>query len=168
MLAGGFGHTYRHERVFGFGKDGAAWREHLDAAGAKCMGHMVKLMNAHGSLGGALPAPELVAGAPGKAGRGESDLLVAATLAERRAGIVYSANGRGISLRMDQLAEGEMFGMWFNPRNGLWHVRGEEGAEMRPFSTGIASGRGMGVREFDPPGEPGPGNDWVLMLGRVE
>ena len=36
VFAGAFGHTYGHERVFGFGKDGWDWNKELDSPGARC------------------------------------------------------------------------------------------------------------------------------------
>ena len=55
-----------------------------------------------------------------------------------------------------------MDGYWFNPRNGKWWVNSIEFDEQKPFMRGL--GTGAGSHLFDPPGVPGPGNDWVLIL----
>lgn len=35
VVSGAFGHTYGHERVFGFGTDNADWKQYLDTPGAR-------------------------------------------------------------------------------------------------------------------------------------
>ena len=57
-----------------------------------------------------------------------------------------------------------MNAFWFNPRNGKWNIKGKEFTEQKPFMKNIASGTKAPVKEFDPPGKVGAGNDWVLVL----
>ena len=57
-----------------------------------------------------------------------------------------------------------MDAFYFNPRNGKWHFDGNESTNRTPFAKGITSGSGAPIRKFDPPGETGDGNDWILML----
>lgn len=166
VFAGAFGHTYGHERVFGFGRDGWDWTKALDAPGACCMTHLAKLMNGIGeqNLLARVPDQGLLAGEEGKAGRLASDRITAMRTAHGSLALIYSANGRKIRVRMDKFSKGAMSASWFNPRSGKWHVKGEEAEEQKPFAEALPAGPGAGKQEFDPPGEPGEGNDWVLAI----
>ena len=78
--------------------------------------------------------------------------------------MIYSANGRNISLRMNRLAAPLMNAFWFNPRSGKWRIKDVDLTDRRPFVKHVPSGPGAPIREFDPPGSVGNGNDWVLVL----
>ncbi|MGH8019110.1 MAG: putative collagen-binding domain-containing protein [Opitutaceae bacterium] len=67
---------------------------------------------------------------------------------------VYSPLGYVIKLRMGQITGTRVTAWWFDPRTG--------------DSTRIASFPNSGFKEFDPPGEPGRGNDWVLAVDDEE
>jgi len=82
--------------------------------------------------------------------------------------MIYSANGRNICLKMNRLAAPMMNAFWFNPRNGKWRVKDSDFTDPRPFVENIPSGQGVPIREFDPPGSVGDGNDWVLVLKAVK
>lgn len=176
VLAGAFGHTYGHERIFGFGqedwagKKGWDWKNELQSPGARSMTHLARFLNSMGekTLLSRIPDQSLIEGDQGKAERLSSDRIAAMRTADSRLAMFYSANGRSIRIRMDKFAAGPMFAWWFNPRNGKWHASGSETPEQHFFASGIASGPGSGVREFDPPGEPGEGTDWVLVLSASE
>lgn len=169
VLAGAFGHTYGHERVFGFGNDGVNWREFMDTPGARSMTHLAKVMNGFSASDALNRVPDqtLVDGDEGKAGRERSDRISAARTASGRQAIFYSATGRPIRVRMEKLAAAKMFAWWFNPRGGKWHVDGQEATEQKFFGRDLATGLGSGVREFTPPSR-GEGQDWVLILSAGE
>ena len=169
VLGGAFGHTYGHERAFGFGQDGVNWKEHLDIPGARSMTHLAKVMNGFsgGDFMNRVPDQSLLDGDAGQAGREKSDRITAARTANGRQAIFYSASGRSIRVKMEQLAAGKMFAWWFNPRAGKWHVNGRETVEQTLFARELASGPGAGVREFAPP-TSGEGNDWLLILSASE
>ena len=78
VFAGAFGHTYGHERVFGFGKDRWDWKKELDTPGARSMTHLARFMNAlkDGTLRDRVPDQSLVDG-EGKAERFRSDRVTA-------------------------------------------------------------------------------------------
>ena len=166
VFSGAFGHTYGHERVFGFGDDGWDWKRELDAPGACSITHLAKLMNGIGekNLLARMPAQDLVDGPEGRAERFVSDRITAMRTEDGNLALFYSANGRAVRVRMDRLAAKPMNAWWFNPRNGNWHADGVETTEQKSFTDGIPSGPGECPREFDPPGVPGDGNDWVLVL----
>jgi len=169
VLAGGFGFTYGHERVFGFGKDGWDWRKELDAPGARCMTYLAKFMNLIPVKAATdrVPDQSLLAGALGKPERLKSDFIAASRSADGHFAMFYAANGRNIRVKLDRLAVGPMSAWWFNPRNGTWHTGKAESSRMEPFTQDIATGPGSSEREFDPPDEPATGNDWVLVLSEA-
>jgi hypothetical protein len=170
VVSGAFGHTYGHERVFGFGKDGADWKAALDAPGARSMTHLAKLMNYLGPANFLTRQADqsLLAGDEGQAERLTSDRITVTRTANGRFVLAYTASGRPIRLHMDKLAQGPLFAWWFNPRTGGFIQGGIESPSGHPFARDIASGPGTPPREFAPPEKPGPGNDWVLILSASE
>ena len=76
--------------------------------------------------------------------------------------LVYSANGRAFRLNVDQLSVPVHQAYWYNPRTGYWNVAGVEHSERQPFQQDFSVD--TTVLEFNPPGEPGQDNDWVLLL----
>lgn len=169
VFAGAFGHTYGHERVFGFGQDQVDWKQYLDTPGARSMTHLAKLM-AHFTAEELLtrsPAPSLVAGDAGKPERTKSNYIVATRAAAGTKAMVYSASGRPVRVNLDRLAAGRLFASWFNPRNGNWHRPAGKQASSTWFARDIASGPGAPPREFVPPTN-GDGEDWVLVLSARE
>lgn len=169
VLSGAFGHTYGHERVFGFGKDGANWREFMDTPGARSMTHLAKVMNGFGpgDVLNRVPDQALLVGDQGKAERARSNWIGAARTASGRQALFYSASGRPMRVKMEALAAGKMFAWWFNPRSGNWHVDGNETREQKFFTKDLASGPGSGEREFVPP-TSGDGQDWLLIVSAGE
>jgi len=169
VFAGAFGHTYGHERVFGFGHDGVDWKAHLDSPGARSMTHLATLLNGFqpGTLRDRRPDQSLLDGAAGKAERTVSDRITAARLANGRVALIYSASGRPVRLKLEALAPGTMVAGWFNPRTGHWHVSGVESVKRTFFMRDLASGPGAAGREFVPP-TSGPGQDWVLVVSADE
>ncbi|MEK7477526.1 MAG: putative collagen-binding domain-containing protein [Candidatus Coatesbacteria bacterium] len=73
--------------------------------------------------------------------------------ADGRWAMVYVPTGRPVTVRLDKLSGPSVKASWHDPRTG--------GVE----SAGRRANRGEA--EFDPPGSPGPGNDWVLVLDSV-
>ena len=63
---------------------------------------------------------------------------------------VYSYTGRPFSVRPGVVAGSSLRAWWFNPRDGRAQLIGT----VRPGESG----------QFSPPGEPGEGHDWVLVL----
>ena len=170
VFAGGFGHTYGHERVFGFGQDGADWRQALEAPGARQMQHLYALMTslAPGEFFSRIPDQDLIVGDAGAAQRLKSSRLQATRGSRGDYAMIYSANGRNIRARMDRLTAPSVDAFWFNPRNGRWRVDAVESPQRRPFATKIPSGPQAPDHEFDPPASSAEGNDWVLVLRAAE
>ena len=169
VFAGAFGHTYGHERVFGFGLDQADWKAFLDAPGARSMTHLAALMrrlSAH-ELMSRVPAPELIDGDAGKAERVRSSRITATLAPSTGKAMFYSAGGRVIRVRMEKLPAATRFAFWFNPRRGTWQRENAESDEPVAFATDLRSGAGAPAREFTPP-TSGDGEDWVLVLAATD
>lgn len=62
----------------------------------------------------------------------------------------YTYTGRAFSLNLGRLTGDALAVSWFNPRTGE--------------TTAAGTVANTGTVRFDPPGEPAPGQDWVLIL----
>ncbi len=67
--------------------------------------------------------------------------------------MIYIPTGKEIRVHLDRISSGKVHCSWFNPRDGSI-------MEMGLYDTGR-------IRQFDPPGETGRGNDWVLVIDEV-
>jgi hypothetical protein len=152
MLAGAGGHTYGNHNIWQMWQPGrepvsrarTPWRTALDHEGAAQMGTMRRFLERHG-FGSLEPAQALLAATGEGAGRQR-----AARTADGRTLLVYSPLGEAVRLNRDALA-GATRASWFDPRSGRSSRMGK---------------REAAALVFDPPGEPGRGNDWVLVLRR--
>jgi hypothetical protein len=161
VFAGACGHTYGHERVFGFGVSGVDWRPSMDSPGARSMTHLAAFMRTlpPAVALGRGPDQTLLAGPEGQAERLRSDRITVTRAADGTWAAAYAADGRPVRLRLDRLAPGPLRATWFDPRTGRSHDAG---------GGGLAGGPGAGEREFTPPAARGDGGDWVLVLARAE
>lgn len=64
--------------------------------------------------------------------------------------LAYTYTGKPFVLRPGVLRSQTVRASWYDPRDGSRRTIGS-------FSD-------QGVRRFVPPGKPGPGNDWVLVV----
>ncbi|MCB0638557.1 MAG: glycoside hydrolase family 140 protein [Lewinella sp.] len=151
-FAGACGFTYGHSAVMQMHQPGDEqpaygvreyWTEALDAEGARQMAYLKELMLSLPYFE-RVPAPSLIAD-----GQGTRYDCQVATRGENFA-LVYTYNGREITVATSQLPGETYRASWFNPRNGETITIGE-------FDN-------TGTRTFDPPGNSGEGLDWVLVL----
>ena len=181
VFAGAFGTTYGSMNVFHFSggasnldepvaaKEDTPWKRSLDEAGASDMQHLFTLMTSvtNTQYLDRIPDQALIDGDTGGTAGPEgviSDCLRATRGSKGDYAMVYSANGRAIRLNMNRLSPSKMQAFWFNPREGSWRVQDSEYKAPKPFLENIPAGPGAAISEFNPPGEPGKGNDWVLVL----
>jgi hypothetical protein len=150
-FAGACGFSYGSHDVWqmhkpGFKPVGKArnyWYETLDLPGAAQMRHLRKLVESRPPLD-RVPDQSIIAQEPGSGGahiracRGKDYALV------------YLPYGQNVTIQMGIISGDQVIVHWFNPR---------EGAAQR-----VGVFKNSGVMNFDPPGEPGRGNDWVLVL----
>ena len=185
VFGGGFGITYGSMNIYHFGnKSGsqdepvasgkvAKWERSLDEAGAMDMQHLLNLMTSFSNEQylDRIPDQSLLDDDEGTMDRGEgfaSSRLQATRGRKGDYAMVYSANGRDIQIKMSRLMAPTMQAFWFNPRNGKWRVEGNDITEQKPFLKNVPSGPSAPVGEFNPPGNVGNGNDWVLVLKAVQ
>jgi hypothetical protein len=83
------------------------------------------------------------------AGGGDGHEHVIATRG-RDYSMVYSYTGRPFDLRMGAIPGPSIRAWWYNPRDG--------------HADSIGRFPNTGVKRFVPAGQPGEGNDWVLVL----
>jgi len=151
VLAGGAGFTYGHNSVMQFYQPrdtnpsfGAKryWNEALYDSGAAEMQYLRLLM-------------ESVAVANWKESQsmvlnnGERYDRVAAASGSNY-GLFYTYTGKNINIQLGKLKARQLSVSWFDPKTG------------RYIDAGTISNKGTHL--FDPPGESGEGNDWVLVL----
>jgi hypothetical protein len=151
VFAGAAGHTYGDNAVMQFhGADSGAgsysprnfWREALDDPGAGQMRHLKALMLSR-------PYFERVYdGAAIASGGGEKHEHLVATRG-RDFLFVYTYTGRPFTVRPAILPGRALRAWWFDPRSGRAVPIGEVARD---------------ASNFTPPGTPGEGNDWVLVL----
>ena len=184
VFAGGFGVTYGSMNVYHFDSvvsaldepittepDGG-WEVSLDEAGAMDMQHLYRLMTSmtNEQFLDRIPDQALIDGDTGSFIGGEgtiSNCLQATRGAKGDYAMIYSTNGRNIRVNMERLAAPMMNAFWFNPRDGKWQTNDAAFDDPRPVMENIPSGPAATVQEFDPPGEAGDENDWVLVLRAV-
>lgn len=151
VFSGACGFTYGNNSVMQFykpdGEPGAygarqPWIEAINAPGAQQMIHLKNLMQKY-QFAELAPDQSVVAG------QGERYDYQAAIRGEKCL-MVYSYNGKTISLDQEKLTGTDFRVAWFSPRNGSLI----DGQTLKK----------AGIAEFDPPGDPGNGNDWVLIL----
>ena len=151
VFAGSAGHTYGHSAIMQMHRPGdenpgygntVYWTDALDAPGAGQLIHLKNLMLSRPYFE-RIPDQSLIAD------QGERYDYLSATRSTGYA-FVYTYTGRNFTVDPGPLAGTELHASWFNPRDGS--------------TTGIGTFPNRGLLEFDPPGERGEGNDWVLIL----
>lgn len=156
VFAGGFGFTYGNNSVMQFHKPtdkGAAygakeyWTEAINDPGAGQMQYMKNLMLSRPFLE-RVPDQSLIAG--------ENGLKYERLIATRGNdyAMIYAYTGRNIPVQMGKIAGSKVKASWYKPADGT--------------TTAIGEFENTGTHEFDPPGEPTNGNDWVLLLDSVK
>jgi hypothetical protein len=119
------------------------WREALEAPSAKQMGYLRALMESRSMLD-RVPDQSLLAG-----GAGEGAEHIRATRGDGYA-LFYTPTGKPFRVRLEKLSSSKVKAWWFDPRTGK--------------ATAARQYPREGERGFTPPGAPGVGNDWILVL----
>lgn len=151
VLSGAFGHTYGENSVMqmfvpGRNKPGyhaeLHWREALRSTGAEQM-HFLKDLMLSRSFHQRQPDAGLVV----DNGRRYERIAV---LRGPNYLIAYAYTGRSFTLRLGAISGERVSASWYSPRDG-------EVISIRTMGN-------EGEVRFDPPGDPRPGNDWVLLV----
>jgi hypothetical protein len=151
IFAGAAGHTYGCHDIWQFRTPRRApvsqarsnWTAALDLPGARQVGFVRRLMLARPYFSRVPDQTLIVAGqAPGaghlQATRGDGYAMI------------YFPLGAPATIALDKLGDRQVQAWWFDPRQGTAQA------------AGLYEARAP--REFTPPGRPGRGNDWVLVL----
>lgn len=155
VFAGAFGYTYGNNAVMQMYKltdkkpaygPKAPWTTEINAAGATQMKHLKDLMLSR-SYFDRVPDQTLIAGK-----NGDQYERVIGTRGEEFA-MLYTYTGKNFNVQMGKIDGDEVKASWFDPRTGK--------------TTAIATFENKGIKEFNPPGEPKNGNDWVLVLEKI-
>lgn len=155
LFAGAFGHTYGAGGIWdglnsGQGCSGKAM-DAISYKGASHMGYISSFL--HGLGKGFLkltPNQKMIV-------EGNSDSydshIQAAVAHDNTFALIYSASDAAYGLNVSKLVGNTISGMWYNPRTNNYLT---ENMVLLSDKTK--------VHKIDPPGELGPGNDWVLIL----
>jgi hypothetical protein len=154
VFAGAAGYTYGHNAVMQMFKKGdkpaygnrMLWTDALNAPGAGQMGYIKKLMLEYG-YSDRIPDQTLIVN------QGEKYDYLVGTRGKKYA-MIYTYNGRKMSIKMGKIRGKEVLANWFNPRTGK--------------ITRIGNVENKGVKDFQPSGKKEDGNDWVLILESEE
>ncbi len=180
VFAGGFGHTYGSKN-HDFPNN---WRELMDLPGSIQMTYLLQVSRkiwTDKQYLNRTPDQSLIIGDTGdtkgdgmtvgdgdggptdkQKGNATSDRITAMRSVNSDWAMVYSANGRNITLDLSKLASGKKRAYWFNPRTGMWNKGGLPFEKQTPFLKNLKTGNGQYL--FNPPGSPEPNNDWVLIV----
>ena len=150
VFAGACGHTYGENAVIQMHRPGRKgsygvrtyWEDGIAAPGASQMQHLKTLMLSR-------PYFERVPDDTLVGDNGTRYDYVAGTRGKTYA-MLYTWTGRNFRVRMGAIPGENVRGSWYDPRTGQ--------------TRSIGTIPNTGTREFDPPGEPAPGNDWVLLI----
>jgi hypothetical protein len=153
LLAGAAGHTYGNHDIWQFlsprqpaiSSARTPWTEALHHPGATQVGYARRLFESRPFLE-LVPDQSVLAAAP-DSGAGHQR---AARGRDGGWAMAYTPLGRPLAVRMDAVRGPTARAWWFDPRTGA--------------ATALGEMRAQGTRTFDPPGDAGRGNDWVLVL----
>jgi hypothetical protein len=151
VFAGGMGVTYGCHNVWQFYERGREpissarhpWVSSLRFPGAWDMLHLRRLLLSR-PFQDRVPDQSLIAG--------DHDLGTAHARATRGRtyAFVYLPTGEPVTVRLGKTSGEDVMAWWFNPRSGVVKA--------------IGTFTNHSTRRFDPPGEAGRGEDWVLVL----
>ena len=119
------------------------WDDAINDPGAAQMMHLKNLMLARPYFE-RVPDQSLIASGQGI----KYDRLIATR--GKSYAYVYTYTGRNMTIALGKIDGSLVHASWYDPRTGQYKQIGD-------FEN-------KGVKEFDPPGEPENGNDWVLVL----
>ena len=152
VFAGGCGFTYGDNSVMQFLRPTdkgsaygarAPWFRAIDDPGAGQMNYLKKLMLSRGGYFTRVPDTSMITD------QGTRYDYVTATRGKDYA-FIYTYTGRTFTVNPTALGSRRLQASWYDPKDGTTKT------------IGVFSGRE--TLTFDPPGNPAPGNDWILIL----
>lgn len=166
VFAGGFGFTYGGNGIWQMDKTGEpplqathanlSWDKALDLPGAVQMKHLRRLIESRPFLSRVPDDGTVLDGPAGE----QADRVQVTRGQDRTWAFYYISDGHAITPSLANLKGPKLDAWWFNPRDGqLYDNAGQPIA--KPFGQFFNTAKQV---SFDPPGQPGAGNDWVLVL----
>jgi hypothetical protein len=156
ILAGGFGHTYgaggMWDGLTSPKKCSGTWKDALSYTGYMHIGYLSQFLHGLGDdLLKLRPDQSLI-----RSGNSDSyeTHIQAAVAADGSYALVYSASDNPYSLNLTKLTPDRLPARWYNPRENTYQDDPDS-----PYDNAASA------QACDPPGEVGPGRDWVLILG---
>ena len=149
-LSGAAGYAYGHLPGYRLAMH-EGWFDSLQSPGRYDMLHLKNVLSSR-PLSGRIPDQSLITSDDGVTSTAKT--YIAATRASNGSyAFVYSTEGSSFDLNLNKLSGNRVKAQWFNPRDGSY------------TNLGTLS-KGSSVA-FNPPGEPGEGNDWLLVLDAI-
>jgi hypothetical protein len=153
MLAGACGHTYGDHDIWQMLSPAhppvsharTPWQTAINHPGSYQVGYMRRLFESR-PWTKLVPDQSLLAVEPGQG----AEHIRAARAEDGSFALIYTPTGKPLAVHTNQLKGDRAVAWWFDPRKGTAGRIGE---------TATAS-----EQTFDPPGQPGRGNDWVLVI----
>jgi hypothetical protein len=154
VFAGACGHTYGHHHIWPLdspGLDyGKRWREALTAPGRMQMRYLRKLMESQPQAGRIPLSKFVIRDQQTAVSLMVTERIAATGGADGSWAFVYTPRGGSFSVDLSLLKGPRVIAHWCDPRTG----------EVQSLGTLDRDRRQV----FNPPGEPGPGGDWILTL----
>ena len=158
IFAGAFGHTYGAGGIW----DGLTTKEGCSSSalgaihypGAQYIGYLSSFLHKLGNNFLKLhPDQTLIA----EGNSNNYDAHIQATIANDHSfALIYSASDSFYLINTSKLSGQKLFSIWYNPRTNQYQRAQNVELTKNPF------------QKFDPPGDSGAGNDWVLILGDLQ
>ncbi len=151
VFSGGHGITYGCHNIWQMYDRGRepissarhTWHETLDLPAAWDMQYLRKLVLSRPFFD-RIPDPSLIVS------ENPGGMAYAAATRGKDYAFLYIPTGKKVTVKMGVITGDKVVAWWFDPRQGSGYLIGE-------FVN-------SGEKEFSPPGGPGRGNDWVLVL----
>ncbi len=156
MLSGACGHTYGNNNIWQMYEYGrkpnvyprSDWKTALSHPGAAQMGYLRALFESR-NFQLLEPRPDFLLNDPGKG----HEKMMASVASDGSYAYAYSPLGQPLKVDLQQLGTGPFNYQWFDPRTGELTALKEVGKAKQPA--------------FQPPSS-GPGQDWLLVVERVD
>jgi len=159
ILAGAFGHTYGAGGIWDGLTDSSQcsgnWQIALLYDGYKQIGYLGQFFRALGDdFLKLVPDQSLVI----KGNSDSYDTHIQASIAnDSSLVLIYSASDAAYIVDMKKISAQSVSARWYNPRNNEYlHDENSQYVNMKT------------TQMFDPPGDSGAGNDWILMLRNIK
>jgi len=154
IFAGAFGHTYGAGGIWdGLTSEKGCSKSAEDAIeyeGARDIGYLSSFLHGLGDDFLKLqPRQNIIINGNSR----DYDKHIQATIArDNSLALIYSASDSEYTLDLSELSKQKLYASWFNPRNNTYD------------KVKILLNKNLKAHKFNPPGNKGPGNDWVLVL----